>query len=292
MTIPLNTFKSPELSAKFVNAYNDSLSLWKAAYESIYVPTDYGRTHILAAGPENGEPLILLNGFGFSAAMWYPNAETLARTYRVYAVDVIGEFNKSEVSRHFREKTDYVKWLTEVMDRLGVERATFIGHSNGGWHALNFAIHAPSRVSRLVLLAPAASFASFSLQFPIRLMAANIIRTRSVIIGFFAKWFVAKGNQVSGFMFEQFYHGIMGFNWKYKILIPSVFSDEELQRIKAPCLMLIGDKEVIYKVPKVIKRAKRLIPHIVTRMIPGAGHALSIEKADAVNQEIVNFLES
>lgn len=292
MTTQLNTFKSPELSAAFVNAYNDSLSLWKVAYDSIYVPTDYGKTHVLVSGPEGGEPLIHLNGFGFSATMWYPNVETLAHTYRVYAVDVIGEFNKSEVSRHFREKTDYVNWLCQVMDHLGLEQAAFIGHSNGGWHALNFAVHAASRVSRLVLLAPAASFASFSLQFPIRLMAANIIRTRSVIIDFFAKWFVAKGNTVNSYVFEQFYHGLMGFNWKYKILIPSVFSDEELQRIKVPCLMLVGDKEVIYKVPKVIKRAKRLIPHMVTRMIPGAGHALSIEKADIVNQEIMRFLEN
>lgn len=285
-------FKSLRHEQNFMSAYASTLSLWPVAYESLYIETEYGTTHVIVSGPEDGEPLILLNGFGFSAAMWYPNVEAISAEFRVYAVDVIGEFNRSVAKRHFREKTDYVEWLNQLLDGLGIQSAHFVGHSNGGWHALNFAIHAQSRVKKIVLLAPAASFTPFSKAFGIRLLAANIIRTRAVIINFCAKWFIDKANrnQVSDRLLEQFYYGIVGFGWKHKIIIPSVFSDEELRRITVPAFLMIGENEVIYKPKRAFSRAQSLIPHMKTRSIPGVGHAANMEKPEHVNQEILAFL--
>jgi len=287
------TFKSKVHESNYMEAYQKTLSLWKVKHESIYVETEYGLTHILVAGPHDGDSIILLNGFGFSATMWYPNIEILAATYRVYAVDVMGEFNRSIPKKHFLEKSDYAHWLTELMNQLGIERAHFIGHSNGGWHTLNFTMHAQHRVRSMVLLAPAASFVPFAKQFGIRLLAANLIRTRSVIINFCAKWFVSKQNmsKVSDYLFEQFYHGIMGFAWKYKIIIPTVFTDAELQKVQVPALLMIGTKEVIYNHKRAIARAEKLIPHIQTRLIPGVGHGTNMEDADFVNREIISFLQ-
>lgn len=285
-------FKSKVHERNYMTAYDQTLSLWEVNYESVYVETEYGLTHILISGPADGEPVILLNGFGFSATMWYPNIKALTATFRVYAIDVIGEFNRSVVKKHFRERSDYANWLTEVLDRTGIQEACFIGHSNGGWHVLNFAMHAQSRVKSMILLAPAASFTPFSKQFGIRLLAANIIRTRPVIIHFFAKWFVNKNNRhnVSDSLIEQFYHGIVGFAWKYKILIPTVYTDEELMGIRVPTLLMVGTKEVIYNHKRAVTRATRLIPHIQTRLIPGVGHGTNLENADFVNREIIRFL--
>lgn len=285
-------FKSLQHEKNYMNAYESTLSLWPVPYESMYVDTDYGTTHVIRSGPANGEPMILLNGFGFSATMWYPNIKTLSASYQVYAVDVMGEFNRSTVKAHFREKKDYVNWLNQLLDGLKIEQAIFIGHSNGGWHTLNFTIHMQSRVKKIVLLAPAASFTSFSKQFGIRLLAANIIRTRPVIIDFCARWFIAKENRhrVSDKLLEQFYYGIVGFGWKHKILVPSVFSDDELKKVKVPALLMIGDKEVIYKPQHAFNRAMSLIPHMKTRHITGAGHALNIENSEEVNHEVIQFL--
>ncbi|MGG4035504.1 hypothetical protein ABEV74_17585, partial [Paenibacillus cisolokensis] len=68
-------FKSRELEQNYMEAYAKTLSLWPVPYESLYVDTEYGKTHVIASGPNTGEPLVLLNGFGFSATMWYPNIE-------------------------------------------------------------------------------------------------------------------------------------------------------------------------------------------------------------------------
>lgn len=291
MTAAAHLFKTDRYAEQFFSAYDRTLSLWKVPHESVRVETGFGSTHVIVCGPEDGTPLVLLHGFGFGASMWYANIESLAREHRVFAIDVIGEFNKSVISRHFRKKSDYADWLSEVMDRLGLEQADWMGHSNGGWHCLNFAIHAPHRVKRLVLLAPAASFTSFSLQFPVRLLAANLLKTRRVIVDFCGKWFIAKGNEVSENLFDQFYYGLKGFKWKYKILVPSVFSEEELARIQAPCLLLVGDQEVIYRPGKALRQARKRIPHIRSALIANAGHGLMIEQAETVNRHIAEFLE-
>lgn len=292
MTSPSGMFKSIKHESDYMAAYESTLALWQTGYESIYIETGYGTTHVIVSGPEDGDPIMLLNGFGFGAIMWYPNVGALATRYRVYAIDVIGEFNKSIVTKDFRERRDYVNWLNELMDKLGVKKASFIGHSNGGWHALNFTMDMSTRVDKVILLAPAASFASLSMQFGIRLLAANIIRTRIIILDYCAKWFIGKGNRdkVSEHLLEQFYLGIKGFGWKHKVIIPSVYKDKELSAIKAKVLMMIGEQEVIYNYKKVFARAKKLIPHMETRLIPEVGHALNIEDADYVNREMLAFL--
>jgi pimeloyl-ACP methyl ester carboxylesterase len=70
---------------------------------------------------------------------------------------------------------------------------------------------------------------------------------------------------------------------------PCVFRDDELRRIAAPTLLLIGDSEVIYDPQAALERAARLIPHIETGLIPGAGHDLMRDQPALVNGRILAF---
>jgi pimeloyl-ACP methyl ester carboxylesterase len=116
-------------------------------------------------------------------------------------------------------------------------------------------------------------------------LAANVLKFRPVIVDYCARWFVAKQNRerVSEYLFEQFYRGIMGFAWQHKVIIPSVFSDEELRSIQVSVLLMVGDQEVIYDYERVLSRAKLCIPHMDTRVAAGSGHAISIERAEEIN---------
>ncbi|MBY0124548.1 alpha/beta fold hydrolase [Bacillus sp. S/N-304-OC-R1] len=284
------SFKTKEGQKKFLYTYNQNLKLWDTSFDSFYVHTRFGRTNVIASGPISEPPVILLHGFGFSSAMWYPNVKSLNRNYRVYAVDVIGDLNKSVMESPMKGHSDYVLWFCDILDHLNIDKATVIGHSAGGWQTLNIAINAPERMNKMILLAPAASFVPFRKQFFVRQISSILFPFRPVVIDFVGKWFVAKGNTVNESLFEQFYLGIKHFRFS-KIIIPSVFKDEELQKIDIPVLLLIGDKEVIYDPNQVIARALKLIPKLKFKIIPNAGHALSIEKAHLVNEEILNFLE-
>jgi pimeloyl-ACP methyl ester carboxylesterase len=285
------SFKTKEGEALFNRAYEQNLKHWPVAYESLTVPTSYGQTHMIAAGEKHLPPLIMLHGAGMGATIWSNNIETLSKNHRVYCLDVIGDMNKSEPVKSFNKGDEIGEWVCEVLDQLQIEKTDVIGHSAGGYATLNFVIHAQHRVNQVVLIAPAASFIPFHRQFFIRLAMINIFRNKAFIERFFCDWFVAKGNAIKGYSFEQFIYGVFYYKFTTKPMIPTVIPKEKLKTIQVPVLMLMGEDEVIYNPKKAVASAKECIPHTDIKMISNASHCLFIEQADLVNQYMSDFLQ-
>lgn len=72
--------------------------------------------------------------------------------------------------------------------------------------------------------------------------------------------------------------------------VVSVFSDEELQRIKMPTLLLIGDHNGTCRPEFELERARRLIPQIEADLITDGGHLFPLDQAEATNARILAFL--
>jgi pimeloyl-ACP methyl ester carboxylesterase len=285
-----SNFKTPEGEAKYIAAYETTLTLWVIPYEFLEVPTPWGRTHIIACGPKDAPPLVLLHGMSLSATMWFSNVAALSRNYRIYAVDTIGSAGKSVAVRPLKSRADLAGWLNGVLDGLGISQTHMLGHSHGGWLALNFALSASERVKRLILLAPAASLLPLVSQFWLRGIPVMLFSRRSFITNFM-KWMTVEGFVVNELFVEQFVLGVKNFRPRPQIrVLPTVFTDDELRQIKAHTLLLIGGKEVIYDPEAAVKRAKQLIPHVEAEMVPNASHGLPMEQAELVNERILSFL--
>lgn len=287
MSKPKLHFRTAAGESLFLAAYQKNLDLWPVAYESRHVETRFGSTHVITAGPDDAPPLLLIHGFGFSATMWASNIAALAADRRVYAVDIMGDMNQSVPSRAFANRREMAEWLCELLDALGVERTVVVGHSYGGWLSLNLALNAPERVERMVLLAPAASFVPMVKQFYLRVMGAGLLP--GLMSRSFAQWCVAPGHTAPAAMVEQFHMGLKHYRWG-PVRMPDLYTDEELRQIDVPALLLMGDHEVIYDAEAAIARARRLLKGLTVTMIPDAGHALSIEQPDLVNQAIRAFI--
>ena len=149
-----SSFKTPEGEAKYIAAYDTTLTLWAIPYEFLEVPTQWGRTHLIVCGPKDGSPLVLLHGMHLSATMWFSNIAALSRKHRIYAVDTLGGVGRSVVVHPLESRADLAGWLDEVLDGLRITQPHIVGHSYGGWVALNFALSASERIKRLILLAP------------------------------------------------------------------------------------------------------------------------------------------
>jgi 2-hydroxymuconate-semialdehyde hydrolase len=102
-----------------------------------------------------GAPVLLIHGSGpgVSAwANWRLAMPGLAKTRRVIAPDMAG-FGFTERPDGMRYTMDaWVQQVLDLLDALDVERADVVGNSFGGALALAFAIRAPRRVRRLVLM--------------------------------------------------------------------------------------------------------------------------------------------
>ena len=102
-----------------------------------------------------GDPVLLLHGSGPGVSAWanwrlvIPH---LAGNFRTIAPDIVG-FGFTERPEGIRY--DMETWLEhalDFLDAMGIEKAHVVGNSFGGALSVALAIHAPERVSRLVLM--------------------------------------------------------------------------------------------------------------------------------------------
>ncbi|MFN2229519.1 MAG: alpha/beta fold hydrolase [Anaerolineae bacterium] len=268
-------------------AYEAMLGLWPIPHCSLHVVTRWGSTHVVAAGPAGAPALLLLHGMGLSATMWFSNVADWSRHYRLYAVDTIGSPGKSVAVKPLRGSADWARWLGDVLDGLQIAQCDLVGHSHGGWLALNLGLRVPERVERLVLLAPAASFVPLVPRFylqgiPMLLLPRRLWITR------FMRWMTAEGFVVDERFVTQFVLGI-----RYlppRGTFPTVFSDRELGQIGAHTLLLVGEKEVLYNPWRAVNRARRRMPHLQADVVPNASHGLPMEQPAWVNERVLRYL--
>ena len=100
--VGVDFFRTEASEARYMAAYDAVLAKWPVAYEDIVVPTRLGATHVIASGPADGSPLVLLHAAMATATVWRPNVEGLSEHFRVYAVDIVGQGGRSVASRSSR----------------------------------------------------------------------------------------------------------------------------------------------------------------------------------------------
>lgn len=101
-----------------------------------------------------GAPVVLVHGLSGSSLWWKRNVPALARTFRLYLVDLPGFGSMASPCARF-ELQHASSWLYRWMQTVGLARAHLIGHSMGGYICLQVAARYPTAVSRLVLVSPA-----------------------------------------------------------------------------------------------------------------------------------------
>jgi len=109
------------------------------------------RTHVALAGPEDAPPVVLVHGWPQSWWTWRTVIPALAGDYRVIAPDLRGH-GWSEAPAAGYEKEQLASDVLAVLDALGVERATWVGHDWGGWIGFIAALRAPGRFERMLEL--------------------------------------------------------------------------------------------------------------------------------------------
>ncbi|QUH23785.1 alpha/beta hydrolase [Methanobacterium alkalithermotolerans] len=283
-----NQFIPREAQEEYLQAYLNVMKLWKVEYQSLEVETSFGTTHINFCGSKDNPPLLLLHAASVSSAEWYANVKELSKDFYLIAPDTIGDCGWSRCHAEMENRDHYNQWLMEIMDHLHLEKSHIMGHSYGGWLALNLAISHPEKLDKMVLLAPAASLAPFNLIIKMALKMPRLPLMPSAEKTL--KMMAAKDFEPPIEFVELM--DVVNRHFKPKMVFPTVYSDPELQNIKNPTLLLMGDQEKIYPPLKAVKRARKLIPNVKSEIIIDAGHILNMEKPEEVNSRVIKFLKS
>jgi pimeloyl-ACP methyl ester carboxylesterase len=275
-------------------AYLDALAArqWPVAAEERTVSTTYGNTFVRISGPTAGAPLVLLHGAASTSLMWAPNIEALSARYRTFAVDQIGDFGKSICTRPVASFRDLLDWLDRLFDGLKLSGGVnLVGISYGGALAVQYALHSPGRVGRVVMLAPANTILRVRAAFWVRMLLS--LKSRRKGMATFIRWIFSemerKDPQWVEMILEQLALNMRSLERRWPP-IPPLLADAEWRSLTVPALFLVGQHDVIYSAEKAVRRLRRVAPQVTAEIVPGAGHDLTVAHADLINRRILEFL--
>lgn len=155
-------------------ALTDELTAQLASFPLQSVETPLGRVSYREAGSTAGPaasgavggapnatqatPLVLLHGIGSGAASWLRQLQYFGATRRVLAWNAPGYGNSSALQMPAPTAADYAARMWAWLDTLDIDRITLAGHSLGALMAGAAVRSAPTRIERLILLAPAGGY--------------------------------------------------------------------------------------------------------------------------------------
>ncbi len=246
---------------------------------------------------DQGPPLIILHGLFGQQGNWATHARSLAGNFAVYAFDA-----RNHGQSEWAGSMDYPAMAADVrttMDVLGIERASFIGHSMGGKTAMQLALLDASRVHSLVVvdIAPVSySSGPDKVLQALQELPLNGLESRADAGDFLAERISNKG--VRDFLLTNLRRDGEGiFSWRMNL---PVISDsyaalraapEGGQAFPGPVLFIKGAGSD-YLLPEYQDRTLKLFPQAEVRVIAGAGHWVHSEKPEIFLRLVSEFLLS
>jgi pimeloyl-ACP methyl ester carboxylesterase len=130
----------------------EDLAVEGVEVEHRYVDARGLRTHVALAGPESGDPVVLVHGWPQHWWIWRGVIPQLVDAgYRCICPDLRGH-GWTDAPPDGYEKEQFASDVLAALDELGVERFKLVGHDWGGFASFLMALRAPDRVERLLAL--------------------------------------------------------------------------------------------------------------------------------------------
>lgn len=262
-------FKSIQAKDKILGIYEQFLAAIPYKNEQLMIPTRHGKTFCICCGDQNNPPLILIHGSGSNSSIWAEEMEKYSEHFRVYALDIIGEPGKSELTRPSMDGDTYAQWLMDIIKYLNMEKGSvnILGMSLGGWMALRFATHYPEYVKRLALLCTA-GITNLRLSFALKSILCSLqgdegIRKICRMLSH-PQPLHPEAEEIIMLISKSF---------NYRRYIP-LFSDDELEKLTMPVLFIGGAVDVMFPSEKSGKRLSKLLSRLTVDIIPNTSHVL------------------
>ena len=269
-------------------------------YPGVYRTIDGVRLRLRDSGPRDGPAVIMLHGFGASLETWEPWAQALSAEYRVIRFDLPGfGLTGPDPSGDYSDARQ-MKILRELMDQLGVDRASIVGNSLGGRVAWNFAAIHPDRVVSLVLVSPD-GFASPGFAYdtppdvPFMMQALPYVAPRSLLRTNLASAY-GRPEALTEATLTRYRDMLLAPGVRRAILArteQTILHDPApiLARIKAPTLILWGEKDGMIPISNADDYLKYL-PNATMVRLPGLGHLPFEEDPEGSLPRVERFLSA
>lgn len=206
----------------------------------------------------DGPPLLLLHGgSGSIPEKWIP---LFSPQFQVIAFEQMGHGRTADViDRPFRYH-DMAEDTIELMRHLEIDNASFLGYSDGGIISIDIAIHHPERVTKLVITGANARLDGYT--------AENLawIDSFDPDQASISEAYARLSPDGPG------HWPVVLTRLKQMWAVEPSYTPEQLQSIKAPTLIIVGDSDIV--TPEHAVAMFRSIPSAQLCVVPGAGHGV------------------
>lgn len=257
----------------------------------IFETPDGGRLLYSMGG--RGDPVVLLHGFGVDMSMWDPQWSVFCDHYRVIRYDLRGFGGSSPPTAPYSHAGDFIA----LTDHLKARPAHLVGLSNGGRIALGIAVQQPTAVRTLTLADSALDGYRWSESYAQswRLMAAT---GQSDVAKAKRQWLEhalfapARAKPEAARALAAMVDRYSGWHFQHKDPETGAqrIGTDELRRITAPTLVIVGERDL----PDFQAIARLLageVPNASLQVIPGVGHLSNLEDPDAFNRQVLMHLQ-
>ncbi|MEM0272267.1 MAG: alpha/beta hydrolase [Thermoprotei archaeon] len=243
----------------------------------------------------SGEPLVLVEGWGYSSWMWYKQ-RVLASSLRLIIFDNRG-VGLSDPLDHPYTMGEFAEDLQGLLDHIGVDKAYILGVSMGGMIALEFVLRHPKRVKGLVVCStgpgrrgkPASQdVLKVMFESPSWDLRASVRRKMSVA---FSKRFQDERKEE----FEKVLDLRLPWMPSQGSLInqASAVADfdvlDRLKEIVCPTLIVAGTEDLVVPYENSLELHSRIAPSAL-HLFRGAGHLVFIECSEGFNRIVLRFI--
>jgi pimeloyl-ACP methyl ester carboxylesterase len=295
---------------------------WPVSYYSLISQGEKLRMaymDVKPSGTPNGKTAVLFHGKNFCAATWRDTIAVLtAAGYRVIAVDQIGFCKSSKPARYQFSLQQLAGNTHALLASLGLSRVIVIGHSIGGMLGMRYALTFPDDVEQLVLINPigledwkakGVPWQSIDGWYQQELKTtADSIRDYQRATYYAGTWdakYEPPVQMLAG-LFRGPGHDIVA--WNAALIDDMAYTQPvfyEFEKIAAPVLLLIGDKDTtalgknlappavratLGHYPALAKEAAARFPHAQLVEFPDLGHAPQIQAPDTFHKALLSGL--
>ena len=308
----IDSYRMPEAEDRF-RAAQERLFIQtgtQATSRFVAIAEPAMRAHVLEAG--SGKPVLMIHGGNSVAAAWEPLLSLLQPHFHLYAPDRPGCGLTEKIDYRkvaFREHA--VAFVRSIMDALGLERASLVGNSMGGYWALVFALAEPDRVDRLALVGePAGSTERLTWFHRLtatpglnRLLYATILKARREQARERLGRLVAHPERVSEAFLDVTYAGAVlpGARLAWLSMLERIAPPfrpneltyalwDELRQLRCPALIIWGDHD--FFAPSWGEELCRYFPEVRLEVVADAGHFPWVDDPEQVALLLRNFLST
>jgi len=283
-------YKNPEAKKQILELYDEKLNTLGIDFEEIDVNTSFGKTRVVKTGNENGRKIIVFHGINAGAPITLEAVKELRDNYLFYVIDTIGQTTKSAETIIDIKGEAFAVWADEVIDKLSIQNASFIGVSYGAYILQKLMIYKPERLDKCILIVPAGLVNGYlgsslkKLTFPlIRFMITKKDKHLKSFLNAFIQ-------DIDPFMFRFQRALLLGVNIDYRR--PLLLKENDVAHFAGPVYVMVADDDVFFPGMAAVQRAKKIFLNLKdVYILKNSKHMPSVNTYPEIQQKIKEWID-